>query len=398
MKLLPLGKHSDLFKKMVLRVTFFARVKLVKIFNNLDGRPLINMKRMLVWVMSLLLALTCVNMSPSVAIAAGTNLVVNGSFEKPVTGILDYPQSVPGWQLSEGIAIEFQHIAGQPYAGEQLVELDGLGVSGIYQDIPTEAGKTYKLTFAFSPRPGVSENKLNVSWGNASIAELEKSGEGLSNTDWQVYSYDLKATSNNTRLNFDNLNETSDALGTFIDAVSLVETIAGDAPCSEGPKANLIDFNSAESLNTAAQPISSGGVEVSFEGLNVIEVGSSKGGFGGKAGQNQVISSDQANFNGRFLTEPGARASFRQSNYRRAIDFSQPVNNVCLFVADVDSGQGIKVKVLNSNGESLYSKSFPSSTGADTSLTTFDLSKLEGVKRIEMVGDDPVGIDNLSFN
>ncbi|NET42486.1 DUF642 domain-containing protein [Okeania sp. SIO2B3] len=188
--------------------------------------------------------------------AAGTNLVVNGSFEQPVTGMVDYPPSVPGWQLSGGIAIEFQRIPGQPYAGEQLVELDSLGVSGIYQDIPTEAGKTYKLTFAFSPRPSVSENKLNVSWGNASVAKLEKSGEGLSNTDWQVYTYELKATSNNTRLSFDNLNETSDELGTFIDAVSVEEKLTTpsikepDEPCVSGSIISLVDFETLPSGGT----------------------------------------------------------------------------------------------------------------------------------------------------
>lgn len=167
--------------------------------------------------------------------------------------------------------------------------------------------------------------------------------------------------------------------------------------CLEGVQATLIDFNTAEPLNGAVNPISSGGVTVSFEGLNVLEVGTSQGGFGGQAGPNQVIASDQANFNGRFLTEPGGRGAYRPTNYRRAITFSQPVNHLCLYMADVDSGQGINVKVSNAKGESLYSKAFPSSTGAEAALTKLDLSQLEGIKTIEMIGDDPIGIDNLIF-
>ncbi|GGA16848.1 DUF642 domain-containing protein [Okeania sp. KiyG1] len=355
------------------------------------------MKRILAWVMSVLLAFTCVNISPNQALAAETNLVVNGSFETPVvTNFVGFNRSITGWDLFAGPTIEINNkFITQPSDGSQVVELDSFAVSGIYQDIPTEAGKTYKLSFAFKANPNASENKLNVRWGDTVVANLSKTA---TDTEWEVYAYDLKATSNNTRLSFDNLNEISDAVGTFIDAVSLVETIAPDAPCDDGPKANLIDFNSAESLNAAAEPISSGVVTVSFEGLNVIEVGSSRGGFSGSAGPNQVISSDRVNFNGRFLTEPGARGSLRGSNYSRVIDFSQPVNNVCLFVADIDFGQGITLEVSNSKGESLYSNSFPSSTRADASLTTFDLSKLEGVKRIEMIGSDTVGIDNLSFN
>uniref|UniRef100_UPI0018E57B2A choice-of-anchor C family protein n=1 Tax=Cyanothece sp. BG0011 TaxID=2082950 RepID=UPI0018E57B2A len=167
--------------------------------------------------------------------------------------------------------------------------------------------------------------------------------------------------------------------------------------CLEGVQATLIDFNTAEPLNGAVNPISSGGVTVSFEGLKVLEVGTSQGGFGGQAGPNQVIASDQANFNGRFLTEPGGRGAYRPTNYRRAITFSEPVNHLCLYMADVDSGQGINVKVSNAKGESLYSKAFPSSTGAEAALTKLDLSQLEGIKTIEMIGDDPIGIDNLIF-
>ncbi|MEL7036609.1 MAG: DUF642 domain-containing protein [Cyanobacteria bacterium J06592_8] len=356
------------------------------------------MKRILPWVMSVLLTFACINISQASALAA-ENLVVNGSFEEPTVESLEYKRSVPGWQLSAGPAVEFQQgIAGAAYDGRQLIELDGLEVSGIYQDIPTEVGKTYKLTFAFSPRPDVVDNKLNVSWGDTTVAQLDKSGEGLSDTDWQVYTYNLKATSDNTRLSFDDLNETSDALGTYIDAVSVVETIAADAPCSEGPKANLIDFNSAESLNAAAQTISSGGATVSFSNLNVIKTGDTKGGFGGQAGKNQVIASDRSNFNGRFLTGGGSTAAYRPTNYTRAINFSKPVNNVCFFVADIDSGEGITVKAKDAKGTSLYSKNFPSSLKKDTALVTFDLSKIEGIKRIELVGNDPIGIDNLSFN
>ncbi len=102
--------------------------------------------------------------------------------------------------------------------------MDGNAVSSIYQDIPTEIGKTYKLTFAFSPRPNIVDNKLNVKWGKTSVAQLDKSGEGLFDTDWQVYNYEIPSLCSSTRLSFDNLNETSDGLGSFIDAITLEES------------------------------------------------------------------------------------------------------------------------------------------------------------------------------
>lgn len=68
------------------------------------------MKRILPWVMSVLLALTCVNIPQASAEAAGKNLVVNGSFEEPVAqsvyGPIDWKPSLKGWELSKGPAIE----------------------------------------------------------------------------------------------------------------------------------------------------------------------------------------------------------------------------------------------------------------------------------------------------
>jgi hypothetical protein len=173
--------------------------------------------------MSVLLALVGVNISQGSALAA-ENLVVNGSFEEPAIDFLDYPASIPGWKFQEGSSLELQHgIGGKPYEGEQLAEMDGNAVSGIYQDIPTKPGNTYKLTFAFTPRPNVADNKLNVNWGKTSVAKLDKSGEGLSEPKWQLYTYEVPALCSTTRLSFDDLNETSDGLGSYIDAVSVVE-------------------------------------------------------------------------------------------------------------------------------------------------------------------------------
>lgn len=183
------------------------------------------MKRILVWMMSLLMALVSVNVGQPMAIAEGTNLVVNGSFEEPVAGPPDYTgfyYSIPGWHLSRGRDLEIQHgSAGRSYDGEQHVELDSHSTSQIYQEIPTEEDKTYTFSFAFSPRPGTWDNKLNAYWGNTLIEQLDKLGGELSETDWEVYRYGVKATSSTTRASFDNLNEKSDAVGSYVDAVSL---------------------------------------------------------------------------------------------------------------------------------------------------------------------------------
>lgn len=191
--------------------------------------------------MSTLLAFTCIIVSSPSALAAETNLVLNGSFEEPVTGTV--------WKLAQGPNIEVQYgNAGQPYDENKHVELDGNAVSKIYQDIPTEVGKTYKLTFAFSARPGVADNKLNVYWGNTLVAKLSKNGKGIADTDWEPYTYDdLKATSTSTRLSFDNLNEKSDTLGSYIDDIRVTD--------SSKPGKNLVVNGSFET------PVIKAGVE-----------------------------------------------------------------------------------------------------------------------------------------
>lgn len=212
-----------------------------------------NYRRIVVWVMSVLLALTCLNIIPSKAIAAETNLVVNGSFEEPVVEYLSFENPIPGWKIFKSVAVEMRHpFTANAYDGEQFIELDGttFGVNGltrISQDIPTQKGQTYKLSFAFSPTPGVLDNKLNVYWGDELVVALDESGQGLSNTKWQVYDYCLEANSTNTNLSFDNFNETPDDVGSYLDAVSVV---ANSPECSSD-KGTIIVSGDSNIINHA---------------------------------------------------------------------------------------------------------------------------------------------------
>lgn len=174
-------------------------------------------------------------------VAAGTtladNIIINGDFELPAvtdSHNWDIFTSIPGWQLCRGPSMELQRgVRGwDPAGGAQHLELDsdidGPGgslqgedaSSAIYQDLATEAGRFYELTFAFSPRPGVADNTLEILWDGSIIDTLTASGAGLSNTDWEYYTYDLSASSDLTRLEFGD-RSVSDSLGTFIDDVSV---------------------------------------------------------------------------------------------------------------------------------------------------------------------------------
>ncbi|MBU7585318.1 MAG: DUF642 domain-containing protein [Nostoc sp. TH1S01] len=165
----------------------------------------------------------------SSASAASLNLLVNGGFESPDIRPNSYStiNPIPGWSLTSdsapGSGIEIQdNIAGSPFEGNQFVELDGRAVSGIFQNISTVVGRQYQLSFAFSARPGTADNRLNVFWDGATVANLTASGAGRSNSNWNVYTYNLVANDTTTTLRFDNFGELSNSRGSYIDDVRLV--------------------------------------------------------------------------------------------------------------------------------------------------------------------------------
>jgi hypothetical protein len=155
-----------------------------------------------------------------------SNIVVNGSFELPALSNPSWSlfDSIPGWSLASGPYIEVQnHVAGNPYDGNQFVELDSTAESAIFQDLPTLTGVQYYLSFAFSPRPGVPVNSMGVSWNGSSVTTVSATGTGLLDTSWTVYNFTLTASSTTTRLQFSGLGP-SDSLGEYVDAVSVEQT------------------------------------------------------------------------------------------------------------------------------------------------------------------------------
>jgi hypothetical protein len=153
------------------------------------------------------------------------NLVVNGSFERPVipSGSTHPFPSIRGWRLAFGPDIEIQnHAAGAPARGQQFVELDSDASSGIWQKVPTRPGRLYRLQLFFSPRPGTSpaENVLVVHWRRFVIAQISADGRGLTNTDWKMYAFKVRAIRTSTRIELAD-GGISDSVGTYVDGVSL---------------------------------------------------------------------------------------------------------------------------------------------------------------------------------
>ena len=155
-----------------------------------------------------------------------SNLVQNPSFENH--GPLGPNQhglfaSIPGWQAEQG-EIEIQHaINNIPAAVEGVakVELDAVSNTRIFQDIATEAGQTYELSLAYSPRKvqaNTDTNDVEVWWGNTRVALLRGDRQG-----WQRYRFTVTASTGQTRLLLAGAGA-SDGLGGLVDDIRLHKT------------------------------------------------------------------------------------------------------------------------------------------------------------------------------
>jgi hypothetical protein len=126
--------------------------------------------------------------------------------------------SYEGWTAGPGPGIEVQYnnVAGLPFSGENLVELDSTGNTQMNRNI--DAG-TYKLTFYYSPRPGIAaaSNGIDVLVNGTSVFNV--TGDGGGQTGWvlQTVSFSIGAPG---VLSFAALG-TSDSLGGYLEDVRL---------------------------------------------------------------------------------------------------------------------------------------------------------------------------------
>jgi hypothetical protein len=159
--------------------------------------------------------------SPIVACEVPTgNIVTNSSFESPNVpyGMWGQGTSIPGWQAAYGkIEIQDHALGSWPAHGSQHVELDAQGPSGIYQDLATTPGATYRLRFAFAARPGTgpSENVIGVVWDGQPVDTLT-----TGSSTWVYYTYTVVASGATTRVQFNDLGVPS-TQGTFLDHVTV---------------------------------------------------------------------------------------------------------------------------------------------------------------------------------
>jgi hypothetical protein len=194
---------------------------------------------------------------------AGTNLILNGSFETPYVPpglpgprggwvIFYEPTTGLGWIpiLPGGMEIQ-NHVSGwgeepwNAYDGNQLAELDGIppyNNGGMYQTVNTIPGQEYNLSFALSPRPGLAggSSGIEIYWNNVSVDTFTTDGTGLTNTVWSIRNYTLTATGISSELKFLAIGN-GDGLGSLIDDVKLTLAVPElscegfEPPMNNGP-------------------------------------------------------------------------------------------------------------------------------------------------------------------
>jgi len=180
----------------------------------------------------------------AICTGTGAELLVNGDFELPNinTGSWGLYATLPGWTHEGAHNIELEDNAvTAAKSGGQLVELDSDGNYVLVQNVATVVGKSYVLSFWYTPRPGVSNNNLAAMINDVSQFSVGPiSGAGGPN--WQNGKVQFTATSVSTKISFTD-NGPQDSLGMFLDLVSLKEcgcncdeTTFTGSDCTDAPK------------------------------------------------------------------------------------------------------------------------------------------------------------------
>ncbi len=135
----------------------------------------------------------------------GKNLVVNGSFE-------DYTisynhcyrtKTINGWttHYASGIDIKNNNYYNSASDGNTWLELEGYRNSSISQQIDTEAGKQYQISFDYKghSRGSAYNNRIEVYWNGELIDTITEQGSKYSScystgsNEWKTYTYTLEA-------------------------------------------------------------------------------------------------------------------------------------------------------------------------------------------------------------
>lgn len=121
-----------------------------------------------------------------------------------------------GWTGGDfGIEIQNNGVAGAPFSSPNLVELDTTGNSRMFYAL---GYGTYRVSYWYSPRPGVAANSNGISLNIGDTVLDSVTGAGAGNTVWQLRN--VQFATNGGFLSFRALG-TSDGLGGYLDNITI---------------------------------------------------------------------------------------------------------------------------------------------------------------------------------
>ncbi|MDX1418036.1 MAG: DUF642 domain-containing protein [Candidatus Promineifilaceae bacterium] len=206
-----------------------------------------------IFLFVVVLMITFANVGPdgiNTAVAAPTNLVLNGSFEQGVVSNCGWATVGPGntfitgWTVTGGnVDLHRANNCSLPWGvpdGRQGVDLNAYG-RGLYQDVATTAGQQYQLSFWMAGNDCEETIKsIDVWFGGTVVDNVQwsRSGKVIFNpAHWEYHSYEVTATSSVSQLAFvsTTVARNPDWCGPAIDAVELVELNAEPSAAAGGP-------------------------------------------------------------------------------------------------------------------------------------------------------------------
>lgn len=160
----------------------------------------------------------------SLVSVAQANMITNGSFEATTqaNGTWAIYSNLPSW-TGGAYGIELRNnVAGAAYDGVNYIELDTTQNSLAYQNITTEVGQQYELSFAYSPREQVlaNSNGIDVFWNGALVGSFTGNGSNIGNS-WVLENLIVTGIGTTSKLEFRAVG-ISNSYGGSLDAVSLV--------------------------------------------------------------------------------------------------------------------------------------------------------------------------------
>jgi serine/threonine protein kinase len=170
------------------------------------------------------------------------NLIVNGSFERPMVPLprqrLLLPKGeLPKWRTTaetfelwrNGTLVMNKFAVLSAHGFQNLKILSTSTSATVWQTVPTLVGTNYAVSFFHTPQPG-RNSILTFSVNADPVATFNEDGRALTNFNWQRFFTNFIATSDSTTLRFSDRALTSGTAGAHLDDVVLMQAADGGKP------------------------------------------------------------------------------------------------------------------------------------------------------------------------